>query len=101
MDAPVLHIEIDADGIPRTMNRRVKVHMIAQMHLKTGETVETIADHYRISMADVYAAMTYYYDNLPYFEKRERDLQTLIEDAKRQTADLNAKIRQRIQDKTE
>ncbi len=101
MDAPVLHIEIDEDSIPRTMNRRVKVHMIAQMHLKAGETVEAIADHYGISLADVYAAMTYYYDNLPYFEKRERDLQPLVEDAKRQTADLNAKIHQRMQDKAE
>lgn len=96
MDAPVLHIEFDDVGIPRTINRRVKVHMIAQMHLTAGETIETIAEHYGISLADVHAAMTYYYDNLPYFKQRERELQPLIDEAQQRTAELNARIRERL-----
>jgi hypothetical protein len=40
IDAPVLHIEIDDGGIPCTINRRVKVHMLATLHFVTGRTVE-------------------------------------------------------------
>lgn len=94
-----MHIEIDHQSIPRTINRGVKVHMIAQKHITGGEDIETIADHYGITRADVYAALAYDYDNQTYFEQRERDLQPLIEAAKRQTDELNAKIRQRMQRK--
>lgn len=95
MQAPVLHILIDEDGIPRTVNGRVKVHMIAQKHLIAGERVEKIADHYGISLADVYGALAYYYDNRAYFEQRERELQPLIDEAKRYSADLKSRILRR------
>jgi uncharacterized protein (DUF433 family) len=50
----------------------VKVSMIAQRHLKAGETVEAIAAQYGITLADVYAALAYYYDNRAFFEQHER-----------------------------
>jgi uncharacterized protein (DUF433 family) len=97
MDIPVLHIQLDTDGTPRTINRRVKVRMIAQKHLTAGESVEAIAEHYDITVADVYAALAYYYDNRASFEQHERELQPLIDEAQRYSDDLNAKIRQRLQ----
>ncbi len=63
MDTPVMHIMLDEDGIPRTINRFVKVKMIVQRHLYAQETLQEIADFYEISLADVHAAMAYYYDN--------------------------------------
>lgn len=99
MDAPVLHVFIDDDGIPRTIERRVKVHMIVEKYLVTGESVADIAAHYGISLADVHAALTYYYDNLAYFQQRERERQPLIDAAQRYTADLNARIRARMEQK--
>lgn len=96
MQAPILHILIDNDGIPRTVNCHVKVHMIAQKHLIAGERVEDIANHYGISLADVYGALAYYYDNRAYFEQRERDLQPLIDEAKRYSEDLKARILNRM-----
>ena len=45
MNTPVLHIEIDPDGVPRTINRGVKVKMIAQQH-NAGASVEAIAEHF-------------------------------------------------------
>lgn len=97
MDAPILHIELDDEGTPRTLNRRVKVQMIAQMHLVAGETVEAVAEHYGITLADVYAALAYYYDNRADFERRERALQPLAEQARDYTEALKAKIVKRMQ----
>lgn len=99
MEAPVLHIMIDDDGIPRTINRRVKVKMIAQKYIWGKESVEDIAEHYGITLADVYAALSYYHDNQEYYEQQERELQPLIEEGKRYSAELKAKILKRMQEK--
>jgi uncharacterized protein (DUF433 family) len=96
MDIPMLHIELDESGTPRTINRRVKVRMIAQKHLNAGEPVEAIAAHYGITLADVYAALAYYYDNRASFDQHARELQPLIDDAQRYSDELKAKIRQRL-----
>jgi uncharacterized protein (DUF433 family) len=96
MDIPVLHIQLDEQGVPRTIHRRVKVAMIAQKHLKAGEPVEAIADHYGITLADVYAALAYYYDNRDSFEQHTHKLQPLVDDAQQYSNDLKAKIQQRL-----
>ena len=92
----MLHITLDENGIPRTVNRHVKVRMIAQKHLGAGESVADIAEHYEITVADVYAALAYYHDNRASFEQQERDLAPLIAEAQRYTADLNKKINERM-----
>ena len=93
--APVQHILLDNKGVPRTINGRVKVKMIAQKYLIAMESVETIAGHYGISLADVYAALAYYHDNLTYFDQQVRESEPLTEEAQRYTAELKAKILQR------
>ena len=98
MQIPVIHIQLDDDGIPRTINQRVKVKMIAQKY-NVGYGVDLIAEHYNITVADVYAALTYYHDNLEYFEAQAQALQPLIEEAKQYSADLKAKVLQRMADK--
>jgi uncharacterized protein (DUF433 family) len=89
-------VQIDQHGIPRTINRRVKVMMIAQKHLKAGESIEAIADHYGITLADVHAALAYYYDNRIFFEQHEQKLQPYIEDAQRYSDQLKQKIQGRL-----
>ena len=96
MDIPVLHIQLDEDSTPRTINGHVKVNMIAQKHLKAGEAVESIAEQYGITVADVYAALTYYYDNHASFEQHKQELQPLLDDAQRYSDELKAKIEQRL-----
>lgn len=79
MNTPVVHILIDEYQVPRTINQRVKVKMIIQKHLAGGEPVQAIAEHYGIELADVHAALTYYYDNQAQmdaeFEREEALLQ--------------------------
>jgi uncharacterized protein (DUF433 family) len=99
MEAPVLHIMIDDNGIPRTINRRVKVKIIAQKIILGGASPQDIVDHYDINLSDVYAALAYYYDNREYYEQKERELQPLVDEAKRYSADLKAKILKRMQEK--
>ena len=90
-------IYLDDNGTPRTVNRGVKVHMIAQKHLFAGDSIDVVAEHYGITLADVHAALAYYYDNLDHFRQREQELAPLIDEAKHYTADLNAHIKQRMQ----
>ena len=96
MYTPVVHIMVDDEGIPRTINRRVKVRIIAQQHINGHMSISTIAEHH--SITDVYAALAYYHDNREYFDKIEQELQPLIDKAKQYTSDLQAKIAKRMQD---
>ena len=95
MDTPILHVEIDEKGIPRTINGRVKVKMIVQEY-NADASAETIAGHYGITLADVYAALAYYHDNRADFERHEREQQPLIDAAQRYSDDLKAKINERM-----
>ena len=40
------------------------------MHLKMGESLEEIAQEYNLSLASVYAAMSYYYDHQTEIDRR-------------------------------
>lgn len=70
MDAD--HIVLE-NGVARTKNRRVKVKMIAVKAIQARESPEAIAEHYGITLADVYAALAYYYDNRPAFDALEQE----------------------------
>ena len=81
----IAHIFIDDHGVPRTMNHRVKVSMIGQKHVVAGESVQNIAEHYDITLADVHAALVYYYDH-----QAEIDAQIQAELAEIRTAQAAA-----------
>jgi uncharacterized protein (DUF433 family) len=60
------HIEITPEvrgGRPRIAGTRITVADIVIMHLRLGQSLEEIAGKYSLDLADVYAAMTYYYDH--------------------------------------
>lgn len=91
----VEHILVE-DGVARTKNRRVKVKMIASKYVDGDLTPQEIADQYGITLADVYAALTYYYDYKEVFDAAEKSLQPLIEQAKEESAARLAKMRARM-----
>jgi len=95
MQAPVIHIQLDKDGIPRTINKRVKVNIIAVKY-RAGDSVEQIATHYNISLADVHAALAYYYDHESYFEERRQQAQGALEKYGVSGQNLKAKIQARL-----
>ena len=60
------HIEVSPDvrnGRPRITGRRITVDDIVIMHRRLGQSVEEIASKYDLSLADVHAALAYYYDH--------------------------------------
>lgn len=95
--APIMLIQIDDDGHARTVNRRVKVHMIALKH-RYGETIEAIAEHYGISLADVHAALTYYHDNKEAMDAETARKEALARELGVSGEELRMKIEQRMKD---
>jgi len=70
------HISIDPDvrgGQPSIAGTRLTVADIAIMHLKLGIALEEIAAKYHLTLADVHAAMTYYYDHRSAIEQSITD----------------------------
>ncbi len=60
------HIEITtgvALGKPRIAGHRITVQNVVIWHERLGLTADEIATEYGLSLADVYAALTYYYDH--------------------------------------
>ncbi len=66
------HIEIDPAtrfGKPRIAGTRITVADVVIMHLRLGQSIEEIAGAYDLSLADLHAAMAYYYDHRDVIEE--------------------------------
>jgi uncharacterized protein (DUF433 family) len=68
MDTKTLdqHIEITpgiAGGKPRIAGHRITVQNIAIWHDRLGKSADEIASEYDVTLADVYAALAYYFDH--------------------------------------
>lgn len=60
------HIEISpeiAGGRPRISGHRIAVHTVVIWHERMGLSADEIASNHGLSLADVYAALAYYYDH--------------------------------------
>ena len=60
------HIEITpgiAGGKPRIAGHRVTVQDIVIWHERMGKTADEIAAEYDLTLADIYAALAYYFDH--------------------------------------
>lgn len=60
------HIEISpgvAGGKPRIAGHRITVQSVVMWHERVGLSADEIASNYGLSLADVYAALAYYYDH--------------------------------------
>lgn len=60
------HIEITpgiAGGKPRIAGHRITVQDIVIWHERLGVSADEIATEYELALADVYAALTYYFDH--------------------------------------
>ena len=60
------HIEITPDicgGKPRIAGHRITVQDIAIWHERLGKNADEIATEYDLTLADVYAALAYYFDH--------------------------------------
>ena len=80
------HIEMSPDtmgGKPRIVGRRVAVQDVIIWHERLGKSVDEIATEYHLTLADVYAALTYYYDNQVEVDQHIREEKEWVERLKR------------------
>jgi uncharacterized protein (DUF433 family) len=85
--APKTHIEISpgiCGGKPRIAGTRIKVQDIV-VWTELGESAdEIVVGHPHLTLADVYAALTYYYDNQDRIDQDIRDSNAFVDAMEKQ-----------------
>ena len=82
------HIEITpgvAGGKPRIAGRRITVQNIAIWHERMGKSADEIATEYDLTLADVYAALAYYFDHRAEIDESIREGETFAEALRERT----------------
>jgi len=90
------HIEITpgiAGGKPRIAGRRITVQNIAIWHEWMGRSADEIASEYDLTLADVYAALAYYYDHRPEIEQAIKESESFVEALRQQ---IPSKVAQKL-----
>ncbi len=76
------HIEITpgvAGGKPRISGRRITVQSIVIWHERMGKSADEIATEYDLLLADVYAALAYYFDHRAEIDASIREGEAFVE----------------------
>lgn len=90
------HIEASreiAGGKPRIAGRRIRVQDVAIWHERLGMSPDEMAAEYDLSLADVHAALTYYFDHRTEIDHGIREGEALAEKLREQ---VPSKLRTRL-----
>lgn len=82
------HIEITpgvVGGKPRIAGRRITVQNIAIWHERMGRSADEIATEHGMTLADVYAALAYYFDHRVEIDKSIREGEAFVEALRERT----------------
>jgi uncharacterized protein (DUF433 family) len=82
------HIEVTPDvvgGKPRIAGRRITVQDIVIWHERLGKSADEIASDYDLSLADIYAALAYYFDHSQEINKTIFESDAFMEALKQKT----------------
>lgn len=82
---PVVHLEM-VDGIAYVAGRKVKVRVLAELHLDGGASAEELVARYQITLAEFHTAMAYYFDHQEEFEAERRALKPVMDAARTESA---------------
>lgn len=94
LNTPVSHIVI-IDGQAYIARKRVKVKMIVNMIVHGQATVEMAMEQYDLQAGEVYAALSYYFDNQAAFDTQYAEDQALLQAAAKSTDEHLTEIRSR------
>lgn len=75
------HIKVTngiADGNPRIAGHRITVQNVVIWHELIGLSADEIAAEYDLTLADVYAALAYYYDHQAEVDKSIKDSESFV-----------------------
>jgi uncharacterized protein (DUF433 family) len=91
------HIEVTpgvAGGKPRIAGRRITVQNIVVWHEYLGKGADEICAEHDLTLAEVYAALAYYFDHREEIDQSLRDDEEFVETLRRQTHSvLQAKLK--------
>ena len=90
------HIEVTpgvAGGKPRVVGRRITVQNIALWHERMGKSADEITAEYDLSLAEVYAALAYYFDHRDEVDRSMRHGEEFVEALRGRTP---SKVRQKL-----
>lgn len=90
------HIEASAGiagGKPRIAGRRITVQHIAILHERLGHSVDEIATEYDLTLAEVYAALAYYFVHREGIDQSIQQGEAFVEELRRRTP---SKVRRRL-----
>jgi uncharacterized protein (DUF433 family) len=82
------HIVVTDDiacGKPRIAGRRITVQDVAIWHERMGRSADEIATEYDLAMADVYAALAYYFDHRGEIDQAIEDSEAFAEALRQET----------------
>ncbi|MGL4880885.1 MAG: DUF433 domain-containing protein, partial [Waterburya sp.] len=66
-------------GKPRLAGTRITVADVVIMYLRMGQSLEEIAGKYQLSLAAVYAAIAFYYDNKALVDRQIQDDEAFVD----------------------
>ena len=92
------HIEATPDvagGKPRITGHRITVQDIVIWHERLGRSADEIATDYDLALADVYAALTYYFDHRAEIDESIEEGDAFAEALRQETPSA---LRQKLQD---
>ncbi|MBA2343605.1 MAG: DUF433 domain-containing protein [Rubrobacter sp.] len=82
------HIEITpglAGGKPHIKGRRITVRNIVIWHERMGRSADEIATEYDLTLADVYAALAFYFDHRTEIDESIREGEAFVEALRERT----------------
>jgi uncharacterized protein (DUF433 family) len=96
MDTVMAHIEIVpgvAGGKPRIAGHRITVQTIVIWHERLGLSADEIASEHGLALADIYAALAYYYDHRAQIDDAIREDESLVTELRKRTP---SKMREKL-----
>jgi uncharacterized protein (DUF433 family) len=72
--------EGDVGGKPRIAGRRIAVQNIVIWHEWLGMSADKIASEYDLTLAEIYAALAYYYNNPQEIDRSIKASESLVEE---------------------
>lgn len=82
-------------GKPRIKGHRITVQDIAIWHERLGKSVDEIATEYSLTLSDVHAALTYYFDHRSEIDQTIEEGRAFAETLRQQTP---SKLKKRLRE---
>lgn len=93
------HIEVTpgvAGAKPRIAGHRITVQNIVIWHERLGRSADEIASEYDLTLADVYAALAYYFDHRDEIDRTIQEGEAFVEALRQSTP---SKLEQKLREK--